>query len=534
MILTDSNAARVGASVVRAIATATAAVRQFFVYTDLTLTNALSGAIDLIKNGPGALTISGANTYSGATRVNSGSLTTSTSNRIPDASAVTVASGATLTLGGSDTIASLAGAGTVAMGANNLTLSGTATTDFSGSITNTTGRLTKSGTGSQTLSGTNSITQDLTHTGGTLVFAGNFTTSKDLELCRGTAASPANCTITGTLTQTGFGAQIAPRCFTVAQNASSSGTLTITPTANVNLFGGLMVGDNRSTGSVGSIIINGGTVNTGLNGQVYLSGPSATLTINDGQSTINQLWLSGGHATDNPTPAHVFTLNGGTINIRGTWNGSAFLPNQASIIFGNSTTGVTSNETLNLNGGTLKLNHVTCNAGANPGGNTVTINFNGGIYEYDKGFNGRSLPNNLPARTTWNLVVKNGGANISVFAGATLTMLAAFSNDGGSGGLTKLGLGTLALASLNHSYNGTTTISAGTLTAVKTVGGVAATATYSTTALTVNFAGVTPTTGAQYKFLPGSTANTGLTISLTNAGGKTGTYDYSTSTLTIL
>jgi len=635
MQLTDSTSAKIGASVVRVIAVATAVVRQFFVYTDLTLTTALLGAISLIKNGSGILTVSGANTYSGTTSINAGTLSitatsalpgyntngrfavapsatlavynavtdaevlamrgtsnfqalarlgfdTSSGNRtytpsisntsqgalglvklgsntltlggvntytgptivlegtvatnatniLPDSSAVTVASGATLALGGSDTISSVDGAGIVAMGANNLTLSGSGITDFSGAITNTTGKLTKIGTGSQTLSGTSSITQDLTHTGGTLVFSGNFTNSKDFELCRGTSASPANCTIAGVLTQTGFGSQGTPRCFSVAQNGNNSGTLTIAPTSNVTLYGGFMIGDNRSTGSVGSIIINGGIVDTGLNGAVFLSGPSATLTINDGQSAITQMWLSGGHATDNPTPSHIFTINGGTINIRGTWNGSIFLQNQASIIFGTSTTGVTSNETLNLNGGTLKLNNVTCNAGSNPGGNTVTINFNGGIFDYDKGFNGRSLPNNLPARTTWNLVVKNGGARISVFSGATLTMIAAFSNDGSNGGLTKIGTGTLALGSLNHSYNGTTSILAGTLTASKTSGSSTGTATFTNTTLSVSF-NVAPTAGMTFRYFPGATTQTYASVTLVGAPGRTGTYNSANSTLTI-
>jgi len=172
MILTDSSAARVGANVVRAIASASAALRQFMVYTDLTLSGALSGAIELIKNGPGTLTLSASNTYTGATRVNSGTLATSTANRIPDASAVIIASGAALTLGGADTLATLAGAGTLTCGANALTLNSANSAIFSGTLTNTAGTFIKTGSGVQTLSGSTTVAAQVRLDGGGIVSSG--------------------------------------------------------------------------------------------------------------------------------------------------------------------------------------------------------------------------------------------------------------------------------------------------------------------------------------------------------------------------
>jgi len=374
--------------------------------------------------------------------------------------------------------------------------------------------------------GVQSLATELKHSAGALTIFGNVTSTKDFHLCEGSSTAPANCAITGTLTQTNAGPQGGPRGFTIAQSAGQVGTLTING-ATISLFAGAMIGDNQSTGAVGAVIQNSGTFAT--NGGLWFSGPNNSFTLNNGTATMTNCYIGGGgNGTTNPNTVSTITINGGLFNIS-----QPVAINQSNMIFGVGTAGVSSTNTVNLNGGTLKHNHFSANTPASGRTQVNTINFNGGTLDLDKGAS-RAFPLNTPVGVTWNLVVKNGGAVISVVTGTTMTMTVALSNDGTNGGLTKVGAGTLDIGSLNHSFNGTTTISAGTLTVTKTVGGVAATATFTSTALTVNFAGVTPTTGAQYKFLPGSTANTGLTISLTNAGGKTGTYNYSTSTLTIL
>lgn len=499
---------------------------KLWVFVSYTLSIVTSGAIDFIKDGLGILTLSGANTYTGKTIVKRGTLATSTSNRIADASVVEVDSGATFQLGGAETIAGLSGAGTVAIGANNITLSGSGTTDFSGNITNTTGGFTKSGTGSQTLSGTSSITGAFTHNGGTLIISGSLTTNKDMFLCRGTSVSPANCTITGTITQTGQSND--PRAFNIAQDVNQVGTLTITG-ANISLFAGLFVGDNNSTGSNGTVIVNSGTVSA--NGPIYLAGPVGTFTINGGTVTTTSFFISGGgNATNNPTPVSVLNLNGGTLNIN-----QVIAVNQSNLIFGVASAGISSTSTINLNGGSLKFNQLTCNTPAAGQTQLNTINFNGGILDFDKG-TGRNLPMATPVGATWNFVIKTGGANISVYANI-LTMVVPFSNDGGNGGLTKIGAGTLAMGNLAHSYNGSTSISAGTITrtvvnAGTSPGTVNGTATFTNTTLSVSF-NVAPSVGMTFKFFPGATTQSYASVTLVNAAGRTGTYDSSTSTLTI-
>ncbi|CAK0770105.1 hypothetical protein WCLP8_440001 [uncultured Gammaproteobacteria bacterium] len=155
------------------------------VFADASETVVISAVVsdsgNLEKIGTGTLTLSGTNTYTGTTTVTAGTLATSGANRIADASALTVAHGATFSLGGSDTVFSLAGAGNVSLGSNRLTMNGDATTEFSGVISGTDGSLTlnSSGSGTLTLSGNNTYTGTTTVTAGTLATSAGDKISND-------------------------------------------------------------------------------------------------------------------------------------------------------------------------------------------------------------------------------------------------------------------------------------------------------------------------------------------------------------------
>ncbi len=91
---------------------------------NITLNGAVStGTGNLTKEGAGILTLNGAVTYTGDTLINGGTLRLGASNRIADASDVVVAAGALFALNGfSESVQSLAGAGTVDFGGGALTL----------------------------------------------------------------------------------------------------------------------------------------------------------------------------------------------------------------------------------------------------------------------------------------------------------------------------------------------------------------------------------------------------------------------------
>ena len=81
-----------------------------------TLSGAISGGGFITKQGTGTLTLSGANTYTGATNVAQGTLKAGAANTFSASSAYSVASGATLDLAGfNQTVASLSNSGTVSL-----------------------------------------------------------------------------------------------------------------------------------------------------------------------------------------------------------------------------------------------------------------------------------------------------------------------------------------------------------------------------------------------------------------------------------
>ena len=107
MTLTESLSARVRTSVVSAIISTSSTFRQFLCYSAITISQAISGTIGLIKNGIGGLTLSGVCNYTGRTIINQGTLTVtaaSTLNGVISGSGTLRKTGtAVLTIGGNNT-----------------------------------------------------------------------------------------------------------------------------------------------------------------------------------------------------------------------------------------------------------------------------------------------------------------------------------------------------------------------------------------------------------------------------------------------
>ena len=107
MILTESSSARVGASVARAIVSASTTFHQFMCYSATTISAAISGTIGLVKNGIGGLTLSGVCNYTGSTIINQGTLTVTSASTlngvISGAGSLSKTGTAVLTIGGNNT-----------------------------------------------------------------------------------------------------------------------------------------------------------------------------------------------------------------------------------------------------------------------------------------------------------------------------------------------------------------------------------------------------------------------------------------------
>lgn len=172
-----------------------------------TIDNDISGTGGLTKSGTGTVTLSGTNTYTGGTTVNGGTLQVSGGNALADGGAVTVSSGATLDLNGTnETIGSLTGSGTVNIGTGTLTLTDSASTNFSGTLSGT-GTIAGGGTytvaSGATLSGTSTFSTAVTIQSGGTIAPGNSPgkiSTGNLTLASGSTASmEINGTTAGTL-----------------------------------------------------------------------------------------------------------------------------------------------------------------------------------------------------------------------------------------------------------------------------------------------------------------------------------------------
>jgi autotransporter-associated beta strand protein len=115
---------------------------------------------------------SGVTLASTAIVVGGGTFATTSANAIADTATVTVNSGR-FSIGGNETVGSLAGGAAVALGSSTLTVGGVNTnTNFSGSFTGS-GGLTKVGNGTLTLSGSSAMTGPVNVSAGTVQVSGN-------------------------------------------------------------------------------------------------------------------------------------------------------------------------------------------------------------------------------------------------------------------------------------------------------------------------------------------------------------------------
>ena len=204
----------------------------------------------------GTQTLSGANSYTGATVVNAGALQAGAADTFAPLSAFTIGSGATMGLNGfNQTIGSLSGAGSVTLGSAILTTGNDNTgAIFSGAISGS-GGLTKIGTGSFDLIGANTYNGATTVAGGTLVVDGSIANS--------TASVLSGATLGGRGT---IGGLVANSGSTIAPGLATPFT-TLSVTGNTSFAAGSTYlvnvspdGRNDKLAISGAATLSGGTV----------------------------------------------------------------------------------------------------------------------------------------------------------------------------------------------------------------------------------------------------------------------------------
>ena len=190
--------------------------------------------------------------------VMAGTLRLGASDRIADTAMLGVASGATFDLASyNETVGTLAGSGTLSLGAGTLTSGGTnADYAFSGNVTGA-GDLTKVGSGTFSLMGNEALTGRLNVNAGTLMLAG--TTAGSVRVQGGTLTGAS--TIAGNLLLSS--GTLSPGIATQPVAMIQAGSLTVTGGTTVFDFGGMASGFTADLLKVtGAATLTGGTVTT--------------------------------------------------------------------------------------------------------------------------------------------------------------------------------------------------------------------------------------------------------------------------------
>jgi fibronectin-binding autotransporter adhesin len=456
-----------------------------------TQSGVVSGAGGLTKTGTGMLALSGANTYTGATTVSAGTLNLQNNTATgTTAGGVTVAAGAALQLQGDITVGAealsingtgvggtgalrnisgnntwgglvtlagnseiqsdaglltLSAANSVAGNTRTLTFDGAGNGLISGTITTTTGGLTKIGIGSLTLQGANTYTGATTVSAGTLniqsatALGGTGTgttvaTGAALELQGGITVGAEALSINGT----GVGGNGALR--NISGNNTWGGLVTQAGNSEIQSDAGLL-----TLGAANSVAGNTRTLTFDGAGDGLISGTITTTTgglIKNGAGTLT---LQGSN-----TYTGASTVNAGTLTLSGA-NGSS----------------TTSAFTVNK-GGTLTLDNGAAN-NLNRLGDALALRLNGGEFKFigsnvaatnaSETVGALTLPTNA---STITAVAGTGGATRLTFASANRTAgaMALFRGDnlGAAAGAGNANIDFTALAAANLVGGNTTMV----------------------------------------------------------------------------
>ncbi|HQU41360.1 MAG TPA: autotransporter-associated beta strand repeat-containing protein, partial [Pirellulales bacterium] len=491
---------------------------------NVTVGNALGGAIGVVQQGTGTLTLTGNNTYTGSTTINAGSTLQVGNPSVLGTGSVAV--NGTLDLNGyGATVGGLSGSGTVTSsvaGTSTLTVGNNSeASTFAGVVQDGSGTvaLAKVGSSALTLTGSNTFSGGTTITAGTLAFAsgalnasgavtfaGNATLqwygnntqalSSDFVLDPGVNATldvgsnivalAAGIAGSASLTKAGTGTLI------LTGNSTYTGTTTISA-------GTLQVGAGGTTGSLGTGSVTGSyttlafdrsdnvTVGNALGGAIgVVQQGTGTLTLTGNNTYTGSTTINAGSTLQVGNPSVLGTGSvavNGTLDLNGygaTVGGLSGSGTVTSSVAGTSTLTVGNNSEASTfagvvqdGSGTVALAKVGSSAltltGSNTfsGGTTITA----GTLAFASGALNASGAVTFAGNATlqWygnntqalsSDFVLDPGVNATLDVGSNIVALAA--GIAGSASLTKAGTGTLILTG-NSTYTGTTTISAGTL-----------------------------------------------------------------------
>ncbi|MHA3770792.1 beta strand repeat-containing protein [Verrucomicrobiota bacterium sgz303538] len=471
----------------------------------------ISGDFGLTKSGNGALTLAGANTYTGGTTLTAGTLNLNHSSALGSGTftisggTIDNTSGSTVTLNGNNPQnwnADFAFAGTndLNVGTGPITLNADRTVTVAagtltvGGIISDGFNLGKAGTGKLVLSAVNGYFGTTTINAGTVVVTNAANGNSSLGSLGGSAvsiAAGATLDLSGNLTAQALnfgtkqfnieGTGVGGNGAIVNNGVSQFNTFQRVTLTNDATIGGSQRYDIRGTGSL--LNLDGHTLTKIGSNQVSLVGT----TVNDGNIVVNQGTFSIETTTSIPDfgTGKTITFNDGTT---GQFYQNRSIPSAVTrpiVVNGNVQFGNASNNDNAIIGSNITLNGDLTVTNLNNSNNTSSLTLAGNITESG---GARSLTKNGPSTlvvtgnnsytggTTINagrLQVGDGAIGGSLGSGAVANnaLLAfnpgieplTFSNPiSGTGTTQKDGFGTLTLSG-NSSYTGATTVNDGTL-----------------------------------------------------------------------
>jgi autotransporter-associated beta strand protein len=305
-----------------------------------------------------------------------------------------------LTLGGNETVSSLAGTGgTIALVGNSLTVAGNTYSNLFQGVISGSGSLIKDGTGYLRLSGNN------TYGGGTFLNGGTLDSDS------------TNAFGTGFII-VGSGTTLNLESHNVANSITNNG------------------GTILSSGTVSDVDAEAGQTTIGGDGStVTQAAGTATVTVTGNEVTVNNVEGSA-QVNIGGTGASVGTVSGGTVTLS---NGAT-----------GATVTTASGGTVNANASGTTLGTVSGSAAVNVGG------ANGRVGTLSGG--------SVAANADGLVVTNFNGGNIAVASRVTVGLQSGSSAGviSGQGGIAKQGASTLTLSGVN-TYSGATTVEAGKL-----------------------------------------------------------------------
>ncbi len=256
---------------------------------DSTFSGVISGGGSLVKTGSETLTLGGANTYTGATNINAGIVRLAANNALPASTFVAIATGATLELATfNQTVASVTGTGTVALGAGSLNIADSVNTTFAGTITGS-GSLTKAGPGTLILSGNSTTTGIIT------VAAGAVEILSPTGLGSGSGATSVS---SGGKIRLSAGLTIASEPLNIAGSGNAGEGALEVPSGAASWNGPVALSSAATIGATGSLTVGG---------PISLSGNQLTVT---GSGSVTSTGNISGSGSIRKTGSGTVTLSG--------------------------------------------------------------------------------------------------------------------------------------------------------------------------------------------------------------------------------